>query len=470
MSVVTRGVKNAFRNWLRSLAVVLILSIGIGLSMSMLVANEAVNAKITDLKASVGTTLTISPAGSSGFEGGGEPLTTDNLTTISNVDHIVSVSATTSFKLQNQDSTTSNSSMPGGGGGDSESTSTGTTNLTSSIDAGTLGRRNNDVSDSTTTFSMPITGTGSTGTDSSGEEYSITSGRNLTSSDTEYVAIIGSALATKNSLSVGNTFTAYDQTFTVVGIFDQGTEFANAGVAIPLSVAQTLTDSAGEVTSVIATVDSADNVEATQEAVQTALGEDVADVTSSESTVATAIESLQGVQQISIIAFVGALVAAAVIIFLIMMMIVRERRREIGVLKAIGGSNITIMSQFIVESLVLVFMGAIVGLGVTMVASNSIADALVSSSSSSTTSSSSSSEQSGPGGSMQAGGGAISIEGGQGGMMGSSAQLVGDVAANVGWKTILYGALAAVAIAVVGSAIPAWIISRVRPAVVLRGE
>ncbi len=468
MSVVTRGVKNAFRNWLRSLAVVLILSIGIGLSMSMLVANEAVNAKITDLKASIGTTLTISPAGSQGFEGGGEPLTTDEMTTISNVEHVVSVSATSSFRLQNEDSSSDTSSaMPGGMGGSSSSTSTGTTNLVSSVDAGTLGRRNNGVSDdSTATFTMPITGTGSTGTDSSGEEYNITSGRNLTSSDTDYVAVIGTDLAIKNSLSVGSTFTAYDQTFTVVGIFDQGTTFDNAGVAVPLSVAQTLTETTGEVSAIIATVDSADNVESTQEAVQTALGEDVADVTSSESTVATAIESLQGVQQISIIAFVGALVAAAVIIFLIMMMIVRERRREIGVLKAIGGSNVTIMSQFIVESLVLVFMGAIVGLGVTMVSSNSIASALVSSSTSSSSSATSESGQ--PGGGMQ-GGGAIDIEGGQGGMQGST-QLIGQVAANVGWKTIVYGALAAIAIAVVGSAIPAWIISRVRPAVVLRGE
>ena len=36
-------------------------------------------------------------------------------------------------------------------------------------------------------------------------------------------------------------------------------------------------------------------------------------------------------------------VAGAIIIFLTMMMIVRERRREIGVLKAIGASNVNVV-------------------------------------------------------------------------------------------------------------------------------
>lgn len=463
MSVVVRGVKNAFRNWLRTLAVVLILAIGIGLSMSMLVANEAVNAKITDLKASVGTSLTVSPAGGRGFEGGGEPLTADNVTAISKLQNVSSASAIMSFRLQNK-TASSSATQPMGPGGQSETS--GTTSLSSAIDAGTLGRRNNSSSSgqsSQVAFSMPITGVGSAGISSSGDELKITSGRNITAADTENVAVVGSELATKNSLSVGSTFTAYDKTFTVVGIYDQGTKFENAGLVVPLAVAQTLTGNANEVSSIIVKADSADNVASVQTAIKSALGSDKVDVTSSEATVQTAIDSLKGVQQISIIAFVGALIAAAVIIFLIMMMIVRERKREIGVLKAIGGSNRTIVTQFIVESLVLVVLGAVVGLGVTMVGSNSIANALISSSASSS-STTSESAQTGPG----VRGGATQLKGGPG--MESATKLVGQVATNVGWTTIAYAALATIAIAVVGSAVPAWLISKVRPAVVLRGE
>src|SRR5438552_3190276 len=101
MSVVTRGLKNAFRNWLRSGAVVVILAIGIGLSMSMLIANQAVQGKIDDLRTQVGTTLTINPAGSSQFQGGGEPLKTADVTTVKAVAHVASVTATDNFTLRN---------------------------------------------------------------------------------------------------------------------------------------------------------------------------------------------------------------------------------------------------------------------------------------------------------------------------------------------------------------------------------
>jgi putative ABC transport system permease protein len=460
MSVVSRGVKNAFRNWLRTLAVVAILAIGIGLSLSMLVANEAVNAKITDLKTKVGTTLTINPAGSQGFEGGGEPLKMADVATVGKIDHVATVSATSNFRLRNQDATTDTNMRFGSGNGGQEA---GTTNLQSAIDAGTLGRRNNSQGTSVN-FSLPVAGIGSNGTDQTGAALKITSGRNITAADTGYVAVVGQELATKNSLAVNSTFTAYNQTFTVVGIFDQGTKFQNAGLAIPLAVAQTLTGNTNEVSDIVATIDSAENVAAAQTAIKNALGGGRADVTSTEQTVQTAIDSLKGVQQISIIAFVGALVAAAVIIFLVMLMIVRERKREIGVLKAIGGSNKTIMAQFIVESLVLVAMGTVVGLGISLISSNGIANALVSSN---TPAAGSSPVQ--QGGRMRSGFRNIQLQAG-GNSLQTTSQLVGQVAANVGWVTVLYGLLAAIAIAVVGSAVPAWLIAKVRPAEVMRGE
>lgn len=466
MSVVTRGVKNAFRNWLRTLAVVLILAIGIGLSLSMLVANEAVNAKINDLKSSVGTTLTVNPAGSQGFEGGGEPLTNDNLTTVSKLAHVSSVTGSVSFRLENENaSNDSNAKFPAMGS--SNTSTSGKTNLQSAIDAGTLGKRfsSSGSSSSDAVPALPISASGSTSSyDSNGKAYNITSGRALTSTDTDYVATVGKDLASKNGLSVGSTFTAYDKTFTVVGIFDQGTKFADAGLVVPLSVAQTLSNQANNVTSIVAKVDSADNVASVVSAVKNALGSDKVDVVTAQETIQTTISSLQSVQQITIIAFIGALVAAAVIIFLIMLMIVRERKREIGVLKAIGGSNSTIVSQFIVESLVLVALGTIVGFGVSLVSSNGIANALVSSNVSNSNNTASSQ------GSSQMPGGRGSFRLGGGGSLQNTSALVGQVATNIGWKTVLYGVLAAIGIAVVGSAIPAWLISKVRPAEVMRGE
>ena len=75
MSVLARSVGNAFRNKVRTAAVVAVLAVAIGLALAMLVANQAVGAKVQELNASVGTVLTVNPAGGQGFEGGGEPLT-----------------------------------------------------------------------------------------------------------------------------------------------------------------------------------------------------------------------------------------------------------------------------------------------------------------------------------------------------------------------------------------------------------
>jgi putative ABC transport system permease protein len=460
MSVVVRGAKNAFRNWLRTGAVVLILAIGIGLALSMLVAKQAVEGRISDLKAQVGTTLTVNPAGGRGMEGGGEPLTAANADTIKKLANVSAVDTSVNFMLRNQDDTNSNFMMKTPSGSTNAS---GKTSLQSSIDAGTLGKRFNAGSSDGADIKLPIRGLGISGNlNDQGKAYNITSGRALTSSDTTQ-AIIGKELAAKNNLQVGSTFTAYDKTFTVVGIYDQGTKFENDSVVISLAEAQQLTGQTSEVGSIIVTVNNIENLDSVTAAIKSAIGSDKVDVTSSQQNIKTAIESLQSVQKVSVIGFIAALVAAAVITFLIMLVIVRERRREIGVLKAIGGSNRTIVSQFIVEALVLVVMASVVGLGVALVSSNGIANALVTN-----TANNSSQNDSGPSVSGS-GSRAFHVDSNSNGLERASS-LVGQVTASVGPMTILWGAIAALAIAIVGSAVPAWLIAKVRPAEVMRGE
>lgn len=474
MSVITRGVKNAFRNGLRTSAVVLILAISIGLSLSMLVANKAVEGRIDDLKSEVSTTITVNPAGSRGSEGGGEPLTNDDVKTIAALDNVDSADGFGSFMLETDGQDETNNMMVRARGG----LEPGKTNLESSIEPGTLGQRFNSSNGETNAdsteapaFKLPIRGIGFNGSVTpEGKAVNLTDGRLLKSDDT-YSAVVGKQLAEKNSLKVGSTFTAYDKTFTVVGIADQGNAFDNDAVLIPLKTAQELTGLSDEVSSVAVVVNSIDNLESAMSDIKKALGEDAVDVTSSQENVRQAIESLKSVQKISIIGFIASLAAATLIVLMVMFVIVRERRREIGVLKAIGGSNRSIVSQFVVEAVVLVAVGGVIGLGAAAVGSGAIANALVSGNTSTSSESSVDSGVSTSRGDIPRAGGPGSIRfSGSGDAVDDTKELVGKVTTNIGWATLLYGFLGMIAIAIAGSAIPAWLIAKVRPAEVLRGE
>ena len=483
MSVLARSVGNAFRNKIRTAAVVAVLAVAIGLALAMLVANQAVGAKVQELNASVGTTLTVNPAGGQGFEGGGEPLTTAEAGTVASVANVTSVVGTKALRLQTATTGTTGTTQqaaPGGGFGPGGQQATVSTNLTAAIDAGTLGNRNNANGNSGTgttalpARALPITATGiGAEVDSTGKALNITSGTGLG----EYTAaggkaLVGKSLAEKNSLSVGSTFTVQDKTFTVAGIFDAGTAFGNNAVYLTLPEAQTLASTPDELSSMIVTVNSMENVDSTKTAVQSALGTDKADVTQGQRNLETAVSSLDSVKNISMVAFIAALATAGIIILLIMVMLVRERRREIGVLKAIGAPNRTIGLQFVLESLVLVAMGSVVGAVIASFASGGIASALISSNT--TTTAAPTNQRGGglagamPNGAVPGGGGFPG--GGQGGPFGGASQLLSSVTASVSPGVLAAGIAAVFAVAIIGALVPALLTARIRPIEVLRGE
>jgi putative ABC transport system permease protein len=466
VNTITRGIRNAFRNVTRTGAIVLILGLSIGLVIAMLAARQAVDNKIETVKSSVGNTISVSPAGVRGFEGGGTALTNDELAKVAKVAHVTSVTKTLSDRL-----------------------TTSTTNLESGIDAGSLGERRagqtgvefqgpsfqtngSGISDSdssgsseTRTFVMPISVTGVSDASSAstfgGTTVTWKSGKAFDASGDENVAVLGTKIAEKNSLSVGSTFTAYGETITVVGIYDAGNDFANNGVFFQLAALQRLSDQSGAITSATVTVDSLDNLSSATTAVKKVLGS-AADVTSSQEAADQVVAPLQSVKKISTFSLFGAIGAGAVIILLTMMMIVRERRREIGVMKAIGSSNVNIVRQFVVEALTLTVLGLVIGFGIGIVAATPVTNSLVSNSSSSN-----SSQQGGERGGPTTGGG-FTRSFRSAGVTGR--QTLNNIKASVGVDMLALGALAAFAIAILGSAAPAFLISKIKPAEAMRNE
>src|SRR5689334_8945763 len=227
MSAVARGTKNAFRNPLRTLSVTIILGLSLGLIVVMLAARGAVDKRITQVKESIGNTVTITPAGARGFLGGGEPLTTAQINEVKTLAHVTSVDSSVDAQLATTD-----------------------TSLKSAIDAGTLGgrgfrafringgARGSDANQPPADFTPPILAIGTTSSNYGGILASgavkITSGVLPDFGSDANVAILGKKLAEKNSLSVGSTFTAYGKTVTIAAIFDAGNDFSNNSVAFPL--------------------------------------------------------------------------------------------------------------------------------------------------------------------------------------------------------------------------------------------
>lgn len=453
MSTVTRGVRNAFRNPIRTAGVTIILALSIGLALVMTLSLKAVTNRIETVKSSIGNTVTVSPAGARGFEGGGEPLTQTQVDSLTSVAHVTGVTATLNDRLTpGTDTSLASAIEPGSLGNRFRANSGSTTNDAPPAPpaggaAGTTG--------STRTFTLPIMVTGVakvTPQAINASSLKLTAGENIDATSSTNTAMVGTALATKNSLTVGSTFTAYAGTkITVVGIYDAGNTFANAGLMMPIKTVQTLSAQTGQVSTATVTIDEVGNLDAGVAAIKAKLG-DAADVVSQQDNAKEAIAPLETIQTVSLYSLIGALAAGSIITFLTMLMIVRERRREIGVLKAIGASNIKITTQFISEALTLTAMGAVIGVIGGLALANPVLKVLVTNASSTTT------QMMGPGG------------GGFRRAFGAVGANINNLQATIGFDVLLYGLAAALIIALLGSGLPAWMIAKVRPAEVMRGE
>lgn len=443
--------RSALRSPMRSGAIILILAISIGLILAMLVARTSVNNKIAEVKASSATQITINPAGIMGGMGGGDPLTADQVNTIKNTAHIASISSILTDQLGTTD-----------------------TNLTPSLELGNFGKRmmrfesangaapTTESSDgSTTTREAPKPRTSVTGTTTPSTTVpadKLTSGVMIDGNSSDSIALVGKTLAEKNNLSVGSTFTAYGKTVTVKGIYSTGNAFEDSGIVMPLATLQTLTSQPGAVTNVTATADSSDNVASTVTALKTALG-DKADITSQQEQAESSLQPLESIASLALAGVIGATIAGAVIILLSMIMIVRERRREIGVIKAIGGTNAKVITQFITEALTLTVIAGVIGLGLGVAVSGPMTQSLVSNSDSSSNQTPNS----------MGGKRAVRLEGPRsiGGQLNENLKSVTSTLT----PQVFAGSIGIVLlIAIIGSAVPAWAIARIRPAEVLRTE
>ncbi len=167
----------------------------------------------------------------------------------------------------------------------------------------------------------------------------------------------------------GSTLTIGGDKYTVVGVLEENDNagiMSSATINIPITTAQRLfkTTELGAVYVQAETADDVDGVVDTMEAYMLAeLGDEDYFTVTNNSAILDMVGEVTGTMTV-VLAGIAAisLLVGGIGIMNIMLVSVTERTREIGVRKAIGAKRGDILSQFIIEAVVLCLLGGLIGL------------------------------------------------------------------------------------------------------------
>jgi putative ABC transport system permease protein len=222
--------------------------------------------------------------------------------------------------------------------------------------------------------------------------FNVDVGRNVTSEDVEYgrpVCVIGRDITKVlflNEDPIGQAIRVDGQSFTVVGIFEEkGSRFGNSQDNFILVPITRFLQAFGRLHRSISINVQADGTDQVAPAMERSIGamrvvrglepEDPNDFELfSNDSLIEAFNSIAGV--VAVGAFVIsaiALLAAGIGIMNIMLVSVTERTKEIGIRKSLGARRSSILSQFLIESIVISVMGGLAGIALGIGGGNGVA-------------------------------------------------------------------------------------------------
>lgn len=206
------------------------------------------------------------------------------------------------------------------------------------------------------------------------ELYTIEKGRWFRDGE-KYKAVVGYDYANnpafEDNLFIGDSFTINGQEFEVVGTIEQvGNSQDDRAVVIPMDVARDLFDIPERLDSIIIKVKEGEDVDLVASAIEEEMRDDRdLDEGDEDFEVQTFLDLISGflvILDIVTTVLVGiaaiSLLIGAIGIMNTMYTAVLERTKEIGIMKAIGGTNNDILWMFLIESGMLGVAGGIVGI------------------------------------------------------------------------------------------------------------
>lgn len=210
--------------------------------------------------------------------------------------------------------------------------------------------------------------------------------------------LINSELATLNNISVGDTLEIIDPkdednvvTLTILGIYTENSSETDA-MSLFSKSANTIITNTNLIQEIInndeelqATVtpyfvlNNKEEVEDFEEELHTLGLNEKYVVTTNENEITSATSSINNVGTFATTFLIITLIIGAIVLFILNCINIRERKYEIGVLRTIGMKKSLLASQFILELVIVSFVGLILGAGLGTVLAKPVSNSLLSS-------------------------------------------------------------------------------------------
>ena len=184
-------------------------------------------------------------------------------------------------------------------------------------------------------------------------------GSSFTNTSTNQV-ILGTTIAQSLNKTVGDNIDLFGKNFTITGTYQTGNFITDAGIVMPLSTLQNLTNNANKVSNILVKVTDNANVTTVSQSIENTYPNQLSTTTAADQ----ANRINQGLSFINTASWAISLLAifiGAVGVVNTMIMSVYERTREIGILKAVGWRDRRILAMILGESIVLTLIAFVVG-------------------------------------------------------------------------------------------------------------
>ncbi|NIO22775.1 MAG: FtsX-like permease family protein [Candidatus Aenigmarchaeota archaeon] len=173
--------------------------------------------------------------------------------------------------------------------------------------------------------------------------------------------IIGTGYAEKNDYSVGDVIKLDEKEYEIVGILEEtGDSGMDNSVNMPLKDLQELTDNEGKISIMMIQP----STPADADFIEQAINDDFDDIqAASDKSIMNSVSEMTS--QLNLMTFALGSIAAlisGIVIMNVMIISVRERRRDIGTMKAIGATNKQVLLAILLEAVTISVGGAIVGI------------------------------------------------------------------------------------------------------------